>query len=430
MKRVLLILGMLGLTAVSWFVVAQATIQYPMEYKQHLKKAQDYEELEIYLDALSEYETALAYDTENLEIQKKIIDMNYCLGKFSAFEELALKYYGAHTDDYDMLETIIDYYKETGRRADARNLLQEQLTQFPDNETLLAIYDEFDGEYSRVDVQYHYISTFFMGYAMVEQDGKYGLINESGSTVVGVAYDKVSLLSDGYIPVQVGEEDYYIDSDGYKRLDSKESFSELGFFSQGIATAHLDGKALYINSEYTTCTPRWDETYAMYNDRAAVVVDGAWGIINRSFENVTECVYEDVARNDFGVCSINNAIFVKENGLYGMMDLDGKWIIEPTFEEVRAFERSNQFAAVKKDGAWGFVDSAGNVVIDYQYEDAKSFAMGYGAVKKDGAWGYIDTENEMVVEPTFEDAGIINSKKIAAVQMSGVWQLIQMEFIY
>lgn len=53
-------------------------------------------------------------------------------------------------------------------------------------------------------------------------------------------------------------------------------------------------------------------------------------------------------------------------------------------------------------GLYGFVDQEGNYVIQPQFEFANAFISDKTAVQKDGLWGIIDTTGAFVVEPLSE----------------------------
>lgn len=74
------------------------------------------------------------------------------------------------------------------------------------------------------------------------------------------------------------------------------------------------------------------------------------------------------------------------------------------FEEKNIAEiyPSNTLFKSKKDGKYGFVDKNGKVVIDYIYDDAtEQNTYGYCGIKKDGKWGSIDNTGKIIQEPTY-----------------------------
>ena len=57
----------------------------------------------------------------------------------------------------------------------------------------------------------------------------------------------------------------------------------------------------------------------------------------------------------------------------------------------------------KQNGKYGFVDKEGKVVVDYQYDDAtEQNEYGYSGIKKDGKWGSINQNGDVVQEPVYD----------------------------
>ena len=132
------------------------------------------------------------------------------------------------------------------------------------------------------------------------------------------------------------------------------------------------------------------------------------------------------------------------NGLVWARDLDkkigyintkGEWIIKPTFQSAKDFDKSTGLARVKLEDKWcytdksgkittitdteawgdfndglakgkkagkvGYYDSKGSWVIEAKYEGGRDFKNGFAAIKLNGKWGFINNKGEVVVEPKF-----------------------------
>lgn len=108
-------------------------------------------------------------------------------------------------------------------------------------------------------------------------------------------------------------------------------------------------------------------------------------------------------------------------GTYGYIDLTGKLVIDPVFDNARDF--SEGLAAVEKGGKWGFIDRSGKFVIDPVFDNARYFSQGLAAVEKEGKWGYIDRSGKFVIDPAYYFATDF-VKGLAEVEISGMWGFI------
>ena len=87
---------------------------------------------------------------------------------------------------------------------------------------------------------------------------------------------------------------------------------------------------------------------------------------------------------------------------WGFVDATGKWLIPPTFSDVRSF--SEGLAAVQTNGMWGYVDQSGTLVIPASYRSAQSFQPNGLAWVEDasGKKGAIDRTGAVRIPATLD----------------------------
>lgn len=73
---------------------------------------------------------------------------------------------------------------------------------------------------------------------------------------------------------------------------------------------------------------------------------------------------------------------VLRDGLWGFIDVSGRWVVQPQFEAVTAGE--NRRFGVRSRGNWGYISSAGQLAIPHRYGVAGRFSEGVAAVSEDG----------------------------------------------
>ena len=79
---------------------------------------------------------------------------------------------------------------------------------------------------------------------------------------------------------------------------------------------------------------------------------------------------------------------VKENGKWGYMKLNGKYLLKPQYEDAYPFV--DGIAAVKKNGKAGFIKEDGTTVTDFVFEETRSIYEGKAWVKYNGKWGVVN----------------------------------------
>ena len=85
---------------------------------------------------------------------------------------------------------------------------------------------------------------------------------------------------------------------------------------------------------------------------------------------------------------------------YGVMDYNGKVIVEPQYDEIFLF--SEGLAVASKDGKCGCIDKEGREVIPFKFGLLQKFDNGLAVASKDGKWGCIDKEGREVIPFKFE----------------------------
>ena len=72
--------------------------------------------------------------------------------------------------------------------------------------------------------------------------------------------------------------------------------------------------------------------------------------------------------------SKDNMVRIKdESGMYGYIDLEGKYFIKPQFENAEFFHCGRALVKDKRNGKYGYIDKSGNLVIPYKYIWARPF---------------------------------------------------------
>ena len=108
-----------------------------------------------------------------------------------------------------------------------------------------------------------------------------------------------------------------------------------------------------------------------------------------------------------------------------MVDSEGKAVKGVSVEDSKGFTMPDSYAAVKKDGKWGFMDVNGKMVIEPQFEDARSFCNGYAAIAKDGEWGFINAKGTIVIEPQFAETKDFSNGNVY-VKRGEIWVLLKL----
>ena len=95
-----------------------------------------------------------------------------------------------------------------------------------------------------------------------------------------------------------------------------------------------------------------------------------------------------------------------KDGLYGIVNLNGDFIIQPEYDSIKYV--SFGVAPAMKDGECFFINLYDEKIFG-PFEDGESFAYGYAAVKKDGKWGFIDKSGNDATTFIYDEAYSVES---------------------
>lgn len=109
----------------------------------------------------------------------------------------------------------------------------------------------------------------------------------------------------------------------------------------------------------------------------------------------------------------NGYASVTKNRLVGVINMEGKEIIQPAYDHISSFTKDGK-AFTRKNGLVGVIDNTGKVIIENKYEYISHFKGDNAVVRKDGLCGVINKNGKIIVDMKYqklkvEDGGIIKA---------------------
>lgn len=155
---------------------------------------------------------------------------------------------------------------------------------------------------------------------IVQQDGKYGVINHAGRQLVPMIYDNIG---------------------GHLFADELIEFSQNGQWG----LMNLSGQVMIA--------PQYEQVNYYKDGLMAAVKNGKWGFVDKDNRTVIDFVYDDP--------------LIDEQAFY-------EWMF--------AYVVTDGKIAVVKNGKWGVIDVTGEVVVDFVYDDIEYITeLQVGAIK-------------------------------------------------
>ena len=124
----------------------------------------------------------------------------------------------------------------------------------------------------------------------------------------------------------------------------------------------------------------------------------------------------------------DNLLRVKKDNKYGLIDFDGKTILNCEYDSIYALKGVKENIVVVKDGKTGLVNSKGQTIINTEYSNIQTLKEGYKSeylvTGADGKYGIVSTTGTKTLEPIYDEIRYLNSNETYSVKLDGELQLI------
>lgn len=295
----------------------------------------------------------------------------------------------------------------------------------------LCLLDSKTGELvATCNITPQYFSRFRNGMAIVNENKKYGFIDNTGKLVVPCIYEEI------------------------------ESF-DIKTFKGELTAAKKDGRWGFIDKKGKVVIPfEYEKISVFYNghtfcdDKMKVRKNGKWGIINMNGQMEIPCKYDSIGRFNYGLAPAKigyKYVYINmqgkivlagdydnaeafENGVAKVTKRDSTYMINTKGEKVNVNVNQTEFhdglcvvaKFVKEEASiyYGYANEKMKLVIPYDYDEAYDFENGMALVKLGGKWGYIDTNGNWVIYREFDEKFRFSSVGVAKVLQNEKWGLL------
>lgn len=195
------------------------------------------------------------------------------------------------------------------------------------------------------------------GYYLVKKDGKWGYLNERRKVVIPIEYDDAFEFNDSRLALVVKNGKY------------------------GLITSF---DSLYLPVIYDNIIPSKNESYVFI-----IKMGELFGLFNALYDPM---IVHQPKFNLMYAFNSNGVAVVMKDGLYGIINSDGKMVVEMEYPKIYDFENGYAYyTKLDKNGKkrYGFVNSDGELS-DSTYDGLRAYTpAGYAIVKLNGKYGVV-----------------------------------------
>lgn len=191
--------------------------------------------------------------------------------------------------------------------------------------------------------------------------------------------------------------------------------------SKSYFTAFKDNKYGVIDSDgYIVIDPSYEEMIVIPNNKKDVFLctydineetgEFKTKAINSNNEEILKGydlieVLTNKDKND-NLLMESNVLRVQKDGKYGLVNLDGKVLLNTEYDEITSLEGVQNSFKIKKDGKFGIANSEGKIILENKYSDitilGKDDKSGFIVKNEEGKFGVVSYTGTEELEQKYE----------------------------
>ena len=289
---------------------------------------------------------------------------------------------------------------------------------------------EKDGKYGLIDfsgtvvanAEYDSIESleYKPGEILVEKDDKYGVLNSSGEIKIKIKYDSIkgdeyynnsySYRYTGYIVGEKTDEGYlygYFDNNGNKVLDVNfESISRILKYDDidsYLVVMNNGKKGLYKNSQEIISQNYQNIIYAENSNVFVVQRNSKYGIFGVSGKEILPVQYVGYSlAGDY--ISVEN-----EDGSKELYDVNGNKISNLNYTNIQSAGETNCYIAVDENGYYSIIGNGDTISDNYIYI-SYAFDNYFIFKNENNVYGLLDVYSGVIIEPEYTIMLVIDGK--------------------
>lgn len=245
----------------------------------------------------------------------------------------------------------------------------------------------------RYDIIYPFVGEF----AIVVNEGKYGLINKYGNEILAPIYENLNHIDEKHLECFKGYGECYIYNTVSKIMNIEQYQSIQNYLDTWNDSAMVIPPI--INNEVVGFEYRIDcytRKYGVYSKK-----------LNRII--LHDC-------DSIKLPSFHHIIIAQKGYKYAIVDYNGMFLTSYYFDSLlnRRDESPIDSGLIEaaKNEKYGFVDTYGNVKIDFKYSFVFPFKAGKAIVEMNGKFGVIDKWDNILIPFNYNDIEILDNGSI------------------
>jgi WG containing repeat len=250
----------------------------------------------------------------------------------------------------------------------------------------------------------------------VQMNDKWGFMDDAGKLVIPARFANAHDFYESLAAVEEKGKWGFIDEGGAWVIEPR--FEDAADFDAGFAGVKVKGVWGFIDQRgHFTIPPKWEYIRCFHNGSPPAVDIGnnQWRYLDDTRTKLGAVVTPHPLGFSEGMAPAEN-----RESRTGFVDVHGRFVIPPQFDDARGFSES--LAAVQIGGKWGAIDTTGHLVISPQFSRMDDFSEGVAVVDIDSREGIIRRDGSWLLRPQYIDIGRMSESRARVGDAEGGWK--------
>lgn len=238
--------------------------------------------------------------------------------------------------------------------------------------------------------------TFVTEYYSIYEQNKWGIIDTKGNVIIEPQYDEMLIVPENSKPIFI----YMKDVDYTNGIYTSKAINEK---NEEIYTDYEQIEVIYNHDKDNNL---WYESNIL-----KVKKDGKYGLINLDGKKLVECLYDNIEE----IVGTKGVYITTKDSKKGIVDNIGNIIIENKYTEITSLTNKyeNGFIVKDENGKFGVVNYDKTTAIECKYDEIKNvYGNGMYVVREANILKVINTEGQSFAENKFAEVKSINSDNL------------------
>ena len=171
-----------------------------------------------------------------------------------------------------------------------------------------------------------------------------------------------------------------------------------------------DNKEIYTDYDKIEPLQNYDSNGNVWYEEDVLKVqkDGKYGLLDIDGKEILNIEYDEIET----LKGLKNSILIKKDNMYGLVNAKGATIIDVEFSSIEKFDDDYKhgYITIDKDKKYGLVSYAGSKILENKYEKIyQIYGENYFVIEEDEKQVIIDSKGEKVLEGGYDKIAQVNS---------------------